>query len=160
MTKHAHRRSQLGVGLALVLWVFAVAPASAASPVLHAGDGAHRQADTVYYPDDICGPRSGWTDYVITFQWKYLERADGSFNFASVETGTYHTDFDDPTIPSYDSQFTESQHATVTPGGTWIYTRQAHDFPGSITIREQVVFVQVGDEVKLDRDILRVDGCP
>jgi hypothetical protein len=158
-TRHAHRASSIAFGTALVLTLLA-APTAAASPVLHAGESAHREASTVYYPDDICGPRSGWTDYIATFQWKYTERADGTFNFVYVENGTYHTDFDDPTIPSYDSQFTGTQHGTVTRGGTAIFTSQWHDFPGSITIREQIIFVQVGDEVRLDRDILVVDGCP
>jgi hypothetical protein len=160
ITKRVQLHIRVGLGLAAILVAFAAAPASAASRVLHDGDSAHRQVSTVYYPDDICGPRSGWTTYVTSFQWKYTERGDGSFNFVYLETGTYHTDFDDPTIPSYDSQFTGAQHGTVTRGGTAIFTSQWHDFPGTITIHEQIVFVQVGDQVKLNRDVLRVDGCP
>jgi hypothetical protein len=153
-------RRVLIIGVSLVLMLGAAPVAAAQSPVLHAGDSTHRQVDLVYLPDDICGPRSGWSEIVVTIQWKYLERQDGSFNFVYVETGTYHTDFDDPSIPSYDSQFTGAQHGTLTSGQTAISTNLWHDFPGSITIQEQIVFVQVGDEVLLDRDILRVDGCP
>jgi hypothetical protein len=150
----------LTLGTALAVCILAAGPVVAASPVAHAGSSAHREVSTVYYPDDICGPRAGWTTAVVSYHWQYLERSDGSFNFSFVETGTYHTDFDDPTIPSYDSQFTGAQHGTVTRGSTQIFTSQWHDFPGSITIHEQMLFVQVGDEVKLDRDDLRVDGCP
>jgi hypothetical protein len=150
----------LGLGLALAASVLATGSVAAASPVGHARTGAHREVSTEYHPDDICGPRAGWTTTVVTFHWQYTELPGGRFNFSFVETGTYHTDFDDPSIPSYDSQFTGAQHGTVTRGGTEIYTSQWHDFPGSITIHEQVLFVQVGDEVKLDRDELRVEGCP
>jgi hypothetical protein len=158
--KHARLSIGLSLGIAMVATILAAAPVAAASPVAHARFSAHRQVSTVYYPDDICGPRAGWTTYVLTYHWQSTERPDGSFNFSYIETGTYHTDFDDPTIPSYDSQFTGAQHGTLTRGGTQIFTFQWHDFPGSITIHEQMLFVQVGDEVKLDRDDLRVDGCP
>jgi hypothetical protein len=134
--------------------------AAAGGPVQHDGARAQKEVALEYFPDDICGPRAGWTQFVTTYQWKYDELPDGSFNFVYVETGTYHTDFDDPSIPSEDSQFTGAQHGTLTRGGTQIYTSQWHDFPGSITIHEQVLFVQVDDEIQLDRYILRVDGCP
>ena len=161
MTGKLMRRTiRIGLGLALAVSVVAAGPAAAAAAVAHVRVAAHREVSTVHYPDDICGPRAGWTRYVVTWQWQYTERSDGSFNFAYVETGTYHTDFDDPSIPSYDGQFTGAQHGTITRGGTQVYTFQWHDFPGSITIHEHVVFVQVGDDVKLERDDLRIDGCP
>ena len=159
-TKHARRPIGFALGVAMAISVLAAGPVAAASPVGHARSSAHREVSTTYYPDDICGPRSGWTTAVVTYHWQYTERSDGTFNFSYVETGIYHTDFDDPTLPDYDSQFTGAQHGTVTRGGTQIYTSQLHDFPGSITIHEQVLFVQVGDEVMLDRDDLRVEGCP
>jgi hypothetical protein len=160
MLNRIQRMVVLGAAFALVLSVGPVGPVAAASPVLHAGSSVHREVELVYYPDDICGPRSGWSEVVTTVQWKYTERPDGTFNNVYVETGTYHTDFDDSTIPSYDSQFTGAQHATITRGGTQISTFEWHDFPGSITIREHVTFVQVRDEVRVDRDDLHVDGCP
>jgi hypothetical protein len=158
--KHARRSIGLGLGAAIAITVLAAGSVAAASPVGHARAGAQRQVETIYYPDDICGPRSGWTTVTTTFRWSYIELSDGRFNFSYTETGTYHTDFDDPSIPSYDSQFTGAQHGTVTRGGTQIFTSTWHDFPGSITIREQILFVQVGDEVKIDRDDLLVEGCP
>ncbi len=160
LRNHSPRSIGNSLGLALALWVIAVVPAAGASPVLHARDAAHREVSTVYYPDDICGPRAGWTTFVVTFHLSYVERPDGTWSFNYLETGTYHTDFDDPTIPSYDGQFTGPQHGTITPGGVETYNGEWHDFPGSITIHEHVVFVQVGDEVKIDRDDLRVEGCP
>jgi hypothetical protein len=158
-TLRSHR-IRLGFGMALIAIGFAAPAASAASPVGHAGESVHREVSRIYWPDDICGPRAGWTEVVVTVQWKYIERPDGSFNFHFMETGTYHTDFDDPTIADYDSQFTLAEHGTVTPGGTAVVTSQWHDFPGSITIQERIVVVQVGDEVKVDRYVLYVDGCP
>lgn len=159
-TKVMRAAVRMSLGLAIALSLVAPVPVSAATPVSHGWGGARHEVSSVYASDDICGPRAGWTQYVVTYQWKYTERPDGSFNFSYVETGTYHSDFDDPTIPSYDSQFTGAEHGTITRGGTQIYTNQWHDFPGSITIYEQTLFVQVGDEVKLDRYQLRVDGCP
>ena len=158
--KHTAQTVGRGLGLAIVATALAAAPAAAASPVAHARTIVHREVSTEHHPDDICGPRAGWTTAVATYHFMYTELPDGSFNFSFVETGTYHTDFDDPTIPDYDSQFTGAQHGTVTRGGTQIYASQWHDFPGSITIHEQILFVQVGDEVRLDRYDLRVDGCP
>lgn len=147
--------------LAVAAVMLTVGPVSAAQdPVLHDGARAQKEVALEYFPDDICGPRAGWTEFVTTYQWKYTELRDGSFNFVYIETGSYHTDFDDPSIPSEDSQFTGAFHGTITRGGTLLYTSQWHDFPGSITIHEQVLFVQVGDEVKVDRYVLRVDGCP
>jgi hypothetical protein len=148
------------IGAVLALLLQAGPAAAGQGPVQHAGGSSHKVVDLTYHPDDICGPRSGWTETTVTSQWKYTELPDGSFNFVFVETGTYHTDFDDPAIPSYDSQFTGAEHGTITRGGTSIHTSQWHDFPGTITIFEQILFVQVGDVVKLDRDDLRVDGCP
>jgi hypothetical protein len=147
--------------LAVAATLLGAVPAVAAdSPVLHDRGSARMEVTRLYFPDDICGPRGGWTEFVTTYHWGYTQRPDGAFNFSYVETGTYHTDFDDPSIPSYDSQFTGAEHGTITSGGAAIYTNQWHDFPGNITIHEQVLFVQVGDEVQLDRYTLRVDGCP
>lgn len=138
----------------------ATSVAATDSPILHDGGSGWKQVALVYFPDDICGTRAGWTEFVTTWHWAYTELADGAFNFLYVETGTYHTDFDDPTIPPEDSQFTGAEHATATMGDTLVHTAQWHDFPGTITIHEQLLFVQVGDEIQLDRYVLRVDGCP
>lgn len=147
--------------VAIVATLLSAAPVAAAdSPVLHGGGSALKEVSREYFPDDICGPRAGWTEFVTTYHWGYTELPDGSFSFFYVETGTYHTDFDDPSIPPEDSQFTGAEHGSLTRGGTVVDTIQWHDFPGTITIHEQLLFVQVGDEVQLDRYTLRVDGCP
>ena len=146
--------------LALAASALVAAPVAARSPVVTFRDSGHMEVARVYYDDDICGPRSGWTDYVVSWHAQLTEISDGVFNWVYGETGTYHTDFDDPSIPDYDSQFTEAQHGTMTMGNTGIFTVQFHDFPGTITIHEQYLFVRVGDQIKLDRYTLRVDGCP
>jgi hypothetical protein len=76
------------------------------------------------------------------------------------ETGRYETDFDDPSIEDYVSQLTEAGHFNLTPSGTRVYTSQFHDFPGTIDIRERVVFVESNGTVKVDRYDLTVTGCP
>jgi hypothetical protein len=134
--------------------------AAAASPVFHLRDSGHQEVSREYYPDDICGPRSGWTDYVVTWHVAITSLSDDTFNFVYGETGTYHTDFDDPSIPSYDSQFTEAQHGTATLGDTLVFTNQFHDYPGTIQIRSHITFVQVGDEIEVNRDAEYVSGCP
>lgn len=156
-----NRSRPIALALAVAAATLFVAPVAAAeSPVAHSYFSGHKEVSRVYYPDDICGPRAGWTEYVVTWHAVITELSDGAFNWVYGETGTYHTDFDDPAIPSYDSQFTEAQHGTATAGDTEIFTIQFHDFPGTITIHEQLLFVQVGDEIQLDRYVLRVDGCP
>ena len=76
------------------------------------------------------------------------------------ESGRYETDFDDPSIEDYSSQFTEAGHFNITPGGVVVYTMQFHDFPGTIDIRQHVVFVESNGSVKVERDDLTVTGCP
>ena len=154
------RTRPAGLILAIATVLLVAAPAAAAGPVTQWRDFGHKEVSRVYYPDDICGPRAGWTDYVVSWHFHLTEISEGVFNWVFGETGTYHVDFDDPSIPDLDSQFTEAQHGTVTKGGTETFTFQFHDFPGSIAIHEQYLFVRVGDEVKLDRYTLRVDGCP
>jgi hypothetical protein len=63
-----------------------------------------------------------------------------TFHFAYGETGTYTTVFDDSSIPSYSSQFTDAFHSSVTSGGTVSFGEEFHDFPGTITIHEQILF--------------------
>jgi len=57
------------------------------------------------------------------------EEPDGSFNVTFVDTGTYHVDFVDPAIADQDSQFTDSIHHAITPGGVETLTEAFHDFP-------------------------------
>jgi hypothetical protein len=150
----------LALTTAVALSVLLAAPASAGSPVHHDSGSAKKEVSRVYFDDDICGPRANWTEFVVTWHWAYTERPNGSFNFMYIETGTYHSDFDDPTIPSVDGRFTGAEHATATAGDTFVHTVQWHDFLDGITIHEQLLFVQVGDEIRLDRHLIRVDGCP
>lgn len=88
------------------------------------------------------------------------ERADGSFVFHYTETGTYHVDFVDPTIPDQDSQFTGSETVTLTPGGTFVDAYMWHDFPTGIKIWERYQLTEVDGTPVVERYILDVTGCP
>ena len=138
----------------------AAAPsAMAAGPIDHVRDGGHHEISVAYYPDDICGPRSGWTTYDVTWHVA-VTSSDTGASLTYVGTGTYATDFDDPAIEDYASQFTETQHVNYTPGGVVVATDLEHDFPGSITIHVRLVAVEVDGVVRVDREILDVSGCP
>ena len=83
-----------------------------------------------------------------------------SLHVSYTETGSYATDFDDPAIDDYASQFTEAQHFNLTRGGTVTWTEQFHDFPGTIQIKSHVTFVEVDGEARVDLSTLEVTGCP
>ena len=56
----------------------------------------HDQTHTETFGDDICGPRANTTTFRVRTQVEHLtERADGTFNYAFMETGTYAVDFQD-----------------------------------------------------------------
>ena len=145
---------------ALMLSSLAAVPvAAAADSVDHVRDGRHHEIRTVYYPDDICGPRSGWTTYDVTWQVRITDFGD-TYHVSYVETGTYETDFDNPTIDDYSSQFTEAAQVSLTKGGVAVTTNMFHDFPGSIMIRTRLVLVEKDGTVLVDRDVFDVSGCP
>ena len=152
------RRSVAIVTAALALLAASASSAWATPPEL-IRDGQHHEVTTRYFPDDICGARSGWTTFDMTWHLR-VTAFENTYQANYVETGTYSTDLDDPAFEDYTSQLTEAVHLNLTKGGTAITTVQQHDFPGSIRIRVQVVFVAGVDGVRVDRDILEVSGCP
>lgn len=153
------RTQSAALGLALAGVMLLAAPVSAASPVTHTRDSAQKEVYSVYFPDDICGPRAGWTTFVLTRVLHVTDLGD-SVHITAIDTGRYTTDFDDPAIDDYKSQFTEALHFNLTRGGTVTFNYEFHDFPGDITIQGQNVFVEVDGEVLVDREVFRVDGCP
>jgi hypothetical protein len=159
MTRHRSRNRLTALGLALAGALLAVTPVAAASPVVHTRDSAQKETYSVYFPDDICGPRAGWTTFVLTRLLHVTDLGD-SLHVTAIDTGRYSTDFDDPAIEDYESQFTEALHVNMTRGGTVTFNYEFHDFPGDITIRGQTVFVEIDGQVMVDRESFRVDGCP
>lgn len=151
------RWTPLGLALAGVMLV--TAPVSAADPVTHVHESGKKEIHTEYFPDDICGPRAGWTTFVVTWRFHITDLGD-SLHVNAGETGRYTTDFDDPAIEDYKSQFTEAVSFNITRGGTVTFNLQFHDFPGDIKIHVKLVFVEVGGQVMVERDVLRVEGCP
>ena len=153
-------RRVAAVAAAIVVSSLLAAPvAAAARTVDQIRDGGHHEVSTVYYPDDICGPRSGWTTYDVTWHLRVQDFGD-TFNATYVETGTYTTDLDDPAFDDYSSQFTGAVHVNVTKSGVAVTTDLWHDFPGSITIRTSLVFVVRDGAVQVDREVFYVSGCP
>jgi hypothetical protein len=137
-----------------------VAPAAAAEAIpAITRESNHKLVKTLYFPDDICGPRGGWTTFVVTDHLIVTDLGD-SLHVVFGEHGTYSTIFDDPAIENYSSQFTDAQHFNITRGGTVVFTEQFHDFPGTIRIQVRIVFVEVGGEVHVERFFESVTGCP
>jgi hypothetical protein len=148
------------VGLAVLgLALATTAPASAGSPVAHERDGGHKDVTVHYFPDDICGPRASWVTVTVTWRLRITDLGD-SWHLVYGETGTYTADYVDPATPDYKSQFTNAVHINLTRGGTYVYTDQWHDFPSPIVIRSHIVFVEVDGEVRVDRFVDDVSGCP
>ena len=157
-TPRRHRSRWLGAPILAIALLSATSATAWAAP-LQTRDGGHHEVSTVYYPDDICGPRSGWTTWDVTWHLRVTDLGD-AFQATYTETGKYSTDLDDPAFQDYTSQYTEVVHFTGTRGGAAINVVQFHDFPGTIRIRARLVFVANDTGVHVDRDILEVTGCP
>ena len=151
------RTTTLGVALSWLL--LAAGPVAAGGPVTHTRDSAQKETYSLYFPDDICGPRAGWTHFTLTRTFHVTDLGD-SVHVTAIDTGRYSTDFDDPAVADYESQFTEAMHFSLTRGGATTFSYQFHDYPGDITIRGHTVFVEVDGLVKVDRESFVVDGCP
>lgn len=147
--------------VALLVALLPVSPAAAKPPPEKSTAVIHGVTFSVVFPDDICGPRASTTTFTLRTQMIHVtERTDGSFNFQHTETGTYHVDFDDPSLPDEDSQFTDSIHHVRTPAGTDVINLAFHDFFGDIRIWERLHFTRVGERLVVEREILKVTGCP
>lgn len=143
----------------LVVLALGLTAGPAAAAVSHTKVLTRDVTWTEYFPDDICGPRAGWTTFVTSTRLVVTDLGD-SLHVAFGEVGTYTTDFDDPAITDYASRFTDAGHFNITRGGSVIYTEQWRDFPGTIHIHEHIVFVEAGGAVRIDKDEVTFTGCP
>lgn len=154
------RATRLLVVLVIALAVV-VLPAQAGAQATTSTVVTHGLSFSEFEPEDICGPRAAFIDWTIrTSVIHVTEREDGSFSVNATDTGTYHVDFVDPALADQESQFTESIHFTVTPGGTEVFTMTFHDFPTGIRIFGQAHATVVDGRLIVERDILKVTGCP
>ena len=148
------------VGVALLAAV-AVLPAQAGARATTSTVVTHGLTFSEFEPEDICGPRASFIDWTIRTELIHVtEREDGSFSVNFNDTGMYHVDFVDPALADQESQFTESTHVTLTPGGTEVFTMTFHDFPTGIRILGQAHATVVDGRLIVERDILKVTGCP
>jgi hypothetical protein len=145
--------------IAAMLVIIASVPAAAAGPVEHVRESAQHEIKVAYYPDDICGPRGGWTTYSLTWHYQVTDLGD-SVHVGYVETGAYSANYDDPALEDTTGQFTEAIHFNLTRGGTATYTEQFHDFLGTIQIWVHITIAEQNGIVRLDRSVLKVTGCP
>ena len=142
---------------ALVLAAVA-APASAATTSTVV---IHGVTFTDFFPDDICGPRANYVTFTIDTEVVHTtELADGSFSFVDAATATYHADFVDPARADQDSRQVGGFHITLTPGGTLVSSFAFHDFPTGIRIWQRYHLTVVDGNPVVERDILKVTGCP
>ena len=116
MSRHVTRTIPAALA-ALALLLATTAVASAAGPIDQGRDARHKEVKVEVYGDDICGDRANATTYTVTWRVHWVEFAD-SVHFSYTETGRYVTDFDDPSIMDYESQFTEASHFDMTPRPT------------------------------------------
>ena len=121
----------------------------------------HGFTHTEFFPDDICGARASTVTFTATMaQWKIVERADGTWSYRDVAVVTYDVDFVDPELSDYSGRLTEVNHYIVTPGDTFVVANTYHDFGGDLKIWERLNFKEVKGDVVVDREIMKVTGCP
>jgi hypothetical protein len=143
--------------MALVLAAFS-APANAATTTTVV---IHGLTFTEFFPGDICGSRASFVTFTFDTEVTHLtEHADGSFTLEDALTGTYHVDFVDPALADQDSRQAGSTHATLTPGGMFVYSVAFHDFPTGLRIWQRIHLTVVNGNPVVDSDILKVTGCP
>lgn len=146
--------------LAGLLALLAVS-AHAAAPAEKTTVVVHGLTYSVFFPDDVCGPRAGTTTFSVRTRVLHAtEEQDGSFNAKFIDTGTYHVDFVDPAIADQDSQFTYSIHHAFTPGGVEVLTETFHDFPTGVRIWERFHATVVDGRIVIEREVFKVTGCP
>jgi hypothetical protein len=146
---------------ALAALVLSGAPMQASAKPTTSTVVVHGVTFTEFFPDDICGPRASTVTFTIRTDVRHLtERADGTFTFHFTSNGTYHVDFVDPALADQESQFTDAETFTLTPGGTQIVSVAFHDFPTGLKIWERHHLTVVDGKPVVERDILKVTGCP
>lgn len=155
------RTAAAAITAALLLPASDVAPAAQASPVERFTFVEHGATKTEFFPDDICGPRASTTTFTArTQQMQVLERPDGTWLYHEVAVVTYTSDYVDPALPDLTGTLTEVNHFTLTPGETFVGTVTFHDFAGDVKIFERHHVTMVGDEIVIQRDLLKFQGCP
>lgn len=122
----------------------------------------HGTTFTAFFPDDICGDRASTTTFTRLVEQSHLtQRADGSFSYHDVGVFTYTSDYVDPDLPDLTGQGTEVNHYVLTPGDTFIASNPFHDFFGDVHIHVKVhLTVRPDGTAVVDRDVLKVTGCP
>lgn len=143
---------------ALLLLITAVpARASAGGTVVDRGF-----THTLIFSDDICGLRAGSVTWTYTVAQSHLvERTDGTFAYRDVSVTTYVVDFDDPALADYSGRSAEVNNYILTPGeNRFIATNTFHDFGGELKIWERLNLKVAGDDVLVDRFLLKATGCP
>jgi hypothetical protein len=121
----------------------------------------HGFTHTEFFPDDICGERASTVTFTETLsQWKFVERADGTWSYRDVAVVTYDVDFVDPELSDYSGRLTEANHYILTPGDTLVVANTFHDFGGDLRIWERLNLKVVKGDVVVDREIIKVAGCP
>ena len=135
--------------------------AQAAAPAQKTTVVVHGLTYSLYFPDDICGPRAATATFTVRTRVIHAtEGQDGSFNVTFVDTGTYQVDFVDPTIADQDSQFTSFVHHAFTRGEVEVLTEAFHDFPTGVRIWERFHATVVAGRIVIEREVFKVTGCP
>lgn len=144
-----------------VLAMLTVFPATAQASTSSSTVVIHGVTFTEFFSDDICGPRASTVTFTIETEVTHVtEHLDGSFVFQDSSHATYHVDFVDPSLADQDSQSTQAVHMALTPGGTQVYSLTFHDFPTGIKIWQRIHLTIVDGQPVVDREILKVVGCP
>jgi len=121
---------------------------------------AHGETGSAYYGSDICGDRASWVTTALRTTVDHLTQRGDTFAFHYTETGTYHVDFDDPSLADQDSQFTGSSTVAVTLGQDVVVANTWHDFPTGLKIWERYHLTLVDGQPVIEKYVLKVTGCP
>ena len=121
---------------------------------------SHGDTGSAYYASDICGARASWVTTTLRTTVDHVTQRGDSFVFHYLETGTYHVDFDDPSLADQDSQFTGSSTVALTPGQAVVVANTWHDFPTGLMIWERFHLTLVDGQPVIEKYVLKVTGCP
>ena len=121
----------------------------------------HNITGSIYFADDICGPRSGFATYTVTVtQQQFVELADGSWSYRTVELISYSGDYDDPALPDVTGRLTAVYKYNLTPGDTFIASEPFHEFFGDVKIWWKYHLTIVDGEPVVERFVVDWTGCP
>ena len=153
-------RRLLGVAAFLMAAPLVSGPAAAA-PAPAPTVVVHNTQETINFPDDRCGPRANTTTFFRKIvQVRFAPRPDGSFSYREVAVVTYVSDYVDPALPTLTGRLTEINHFRLTPGGTSISHIFIRDFFGDVRIVSNLRLVESKGEIRVERVVDRVTGCP